>query len=155
MSESLIEKHETIVIEMAGIYLDNMELELGRKYQNNEHQINPSLSEAQYLGLLKKHDVPDNEFAELYLEFQKMKPTAHLKQALDAFTASGGGVDIEPSFDEDSQRLKVSINFIIKDQAFEKIEGLSPIEDIILRMNAMLQIDTVLSGSDPDVSPSF
>lgn len=156
MSDTLlVEKHETIVIEMAAFYLDNMAFELGRKYQDNSYQINASLSDEQYSELKKKHNLPDHEFAELYTEFQSMKPTAHLKQALDAFTASGGNVDIEPVYDEGTQRLNVSIIFSIKDKTYDKIEGLSPLEDIVLRMNAMLQIDTVLSGADPDVSPAF
>jgi hypothetical protein len=49
----------------------------------------------------------------------------------------------------------VSANFVIDDKALDKIEGLSPIEDLLLKMDAMLQIDTVLSGSDSTVSPSF
>ena len=84
-----------------------------------------------------------------------MEPTEHLKKAMDAFTASGGNVDIEPVFDEESGRLKVAVKFVIKDQELEKIEGLSEIEDIFLKVNAMIQIETVLDGSDPTVAPAF
>ncbi|MCG8057926.1 MAG: hypothetical protein JAY94_19765, partial [Candidatus Thiodiazotropha endolucinida] len=95
------------------------------------------------------------EFADLYNEFQKMKPTKHLKSTLDAFAASGGNVDIEPVFDEKEQKLNVSISFSIKDKTYDTLEGLSALEEIILKMNAMIQIDNVLSGSDPDVEPAF
>jgi hypothetical protein len=155
MSQSLIEKHETLAIEMASLYLDNMEIELGKKYINNAHEINASLSDEQYSELKNKHRISDQEFADLYSEFQKMKPTKHLKMAMDAFTASGGSVDIEPKYSEATQRLSVSITFAIKDKSLDRIEGLSAMEDIILRMNAMLQVDTLLSGSDPDVRPAF
>lgn len=155
MSEDILQKHESLVIDMANIYLDNMELELGKKYMDNDYQINASLSEEQYAELKTRHDISSAEFADLYSEFQKMKPTKHLKMAMSAFTASGGNVDIEPYFDEDSQRLNVAVKFIIKDKSLDKIEGLSALEDISLKMNALLQVDTLLSGSDPDVSPSF
>ena len=155
MSQKLFENHETLVVEIANVYLDNMEFELGKKYKNNSHEINASLSDTQCTELSKKHNVSMKEFSELYTEFQKLKPTKHLKQTLDAFTASGGSIEIEPNYDDNAQRLHVAINFIIKDKAFEKLEGLSPLEEVNLKMDAMLQIDTVLSGSDPDVSPSF
>ncbi len=155
MSIPLLEKYQDLAAEMGKMYLDNMEVELGKKYKNNSHEVDPSLSNIQYSQLKNKHSISDKEFADLYADFQKMKPTQHLKQALDAFTASGGSVDIEPFYDESSQRLNVTVSFVIKDKTFDKIEGLSPLEDISLRMNAMLQIDTVLSGSDPDVAPSF
>ena len=155
MSETLLEKHEELVNEMASLCLGNMELELGKKYKDNTYEVNASLSEAQYTELKQKYGVADMEFADLHSEFQKMEPTQHLKQAMDAFTASGGGVDIEPSYDEESQRLSVAMHFVIKENTLDKIEGLSAMEDFILRMNAMLQIDNVLSGSDPDIAPTF
>jgi hypothetical protein len=155
MSQTLLEKHEDLVNEMAGLYLGNMERELGRKYKDKSHDVNASLSEDQYSELKHKYGVADREFADLYSEFQKMEPTQHLKQAMDAFTASGGNVDIEPSYDEESNRLSVAMHFVIKDNTLDRIEGLSPMEDFILRMNAMLQVDNVLSGSDPDINPAF
>jgi hypothetical protein len=155
VDQKLLEKHEALVVEMGNLYLDNMEIELGKKYQNNTHEVNASLTDGQYTELKSKHNIPNNEFADLYSEFQKMAPTSHLKQAMDAFTASGGNVDIEPVYDENTQRLNVSISYVIKDKTFEKIEGLTPLEDVILRMNALLQVETTLSGSDPDMSPSF
>ncbi|MCW8827655.1 MAG: hypothetical protein OQK94_01225 [Gammaproteobacteria bacterium] len=155
MSQSLIEKHEPVIIEMANIYLDNMELALARKYKNNDYQVNAAISNAQYDTLKAKHNIPNREFADLYQEFQKMKPTTHLRRVMSAFTASGGSVEVEPYYDEDAERLKVSVNFVIDDKALDKIEGLSPIEDLLLKMDAMLQIDTVLSGADPEISPSF
>ncbi len=155
MSETLLGKNETIVVEMAKAYLDNMELELGKKYKNTAYEINAGLTDAQYSELKIKHDIPNGEFADLYVEFQKMKPTEHLRRVMGAFTASGGSVDVEPIYDEDNKRLKVTVNFVIDDKVLDKIEGLSPIEDMLLKMDAMLQIDTVLSGTDPTVSPSF
>lgn len=155
MSQTLLEKHETLVIEMANIYLDNMEQELGKKYKDNKHKVNGALSEGQFTILKNKYDISDREFADLYTEFQNMKPTSHLKSTMDAFTASGGNVDIEPEYDESTQRVKVDVRFVIKDKSLDKIEGLSTIEDIILKMNAMIQLDTVLSGSDPDARPAF
>ena len=155
MSDDLLAKHEDLVIEMARIYLDNMEQELGKKYRDNDYEINPSLSDDQYLELKARHGISNAEFADLYLEFQKMKPSKHLKMAMDAFTASGGNVDIEPSYDEGTQRLSVAVKYVIKDKVLDKIEGLSAVEDINLRMSAMLQVDTLLSGADPDVSPEF
>jgi hypothetical protein len=155
MSNLLVEQHDKLVIEMANFYLDNMEKELGKKYVDNSHEVNASLSDAQYAELKAKYEIDDFEFADLYAEFQKMKPTKHLKSALDAFAASGGNVDIEPIFDEKQQRLNVSVSFAIKDKTFETIEGLSRLEEIILKMNAMIQIDNVLSGADPEVEPTF
>jgi hypothetical protein len=155
MKQDLLEEHETLVVEMATVYLDNMELELGKKYRNNDYRVNPGLTDSQYTELKAKHDLSHTEFADLYSEFQKMKPTKHLKKAMDAFTASGGSVEMEPHYDENTQRLSVPITFVIKDRVLNEIEGLSPIESIVLRMNAMFQVDTVLSGSDPDVSPTF
>lgn len=155
MRKEIIEKHETLVVEIATVCLDNMELELGRKYRNNGYEINAGLTDDQYTELKSKYDLSGSEFSEVYSEFQKMKPTDHLKKAMDAFTASGGNVEMEPCYDENTQRLSVPIRFVIKDKTLNKIEGLSAIEDIVLKMNAMLQLDTVLSGSDPDMSPSF
>ena len=155
MSKELLEKHQDLVVELANIYLDNMELELGKKYKDNSHEINASLTDAQYTELRAKHGISNTEFADLYLAFQKMKPTEHLEKAMTAFTASGGNVDIEPHYDENTQRLNVPVKFVIKDNVLDKIEGLSPLEDVFLKMNAMIQVDTLLSGSDPDVIPSF
>lgn len=155
MSQTLLEKHEAIAVEMAQAYLDNMELELAKKYQNNAYELHAGITDADYDLLMKKHNIPSQEFADLYQEFQKMKPTTHLMRLMSAFTASGGSVDVEPVYDEDSQRLKVSVNFVIADKTLDTIEGLSPIEALLLRMDAMLQIDTVLSGADPTVSPAF
>ncbi len=155
MNNSLVEQHDELVIEMANFYLKNMEKELGKKYVDNSHEVNASLTDFQYSELKSKYDITDFEFADLYNEFQKMKPTKHLKSTLDAFAASGGNVDIEPVFDEKQQKLNVSISFGIKDQTYETIEGLTALEEIILKMNAMIQIDNVLSGSDPDVKPAF
>lgn len=155
MEQDILEKHEAIVVEMATAYLDNMELELGRKYKNNSYDINADLTDDQFSALRENHGLSSEEFADLYTEFQKMKPTQHLKQAMDAFTASGGSIEMEPNYDEESGRLSVPIKFFIKGQVLDRIEGLSSIEDIVLKMDAMLQIDTVLSGQDPDVSPAF
>jgi hypothetical protein len=132
-----------------------MEVELGRKYKNKSHEVNASLSDPQQRDLKEKYNISSNEFAELYLDFTRMEPTGHLKSAMDAFTASGGNVDIEPAYDEESGRLKVAVKFVIKDQVLDKIEGLSELEDIFLKVNAMIQVETVLDGSDPSVSPSF
>lgn len=155
MSDDLLEKHEPVVVEMAKAYLDTMESELGKKYKNNNYEINAGLTDEQYLALKKKHDIPSGEFADLYVEFQRMKPTEHLRRVMGAFTASGGSVDVEPVYDEETQRMKVSVNFVIDDKVLDKIEGLSPIEDLLLRMDAMLQVDTVLSGADSTVAPTF
>ncbi|MCG8003967.1 MAG: hypothetical protein N0C81_20030 [Candidatus Thiodiazotropha lotti] len=155
MTNLLVEQHDELVVEMAKFYLENMEKELGKKYVDNSHEVNASLSDSQYSELKGKYDITDFEFADLYNEFQKMKPTKHLKSTLDAFAASGGNVDIEPVFDEKEQKLNISISFSIKDQTYETIEGLSALEEIILKMNAMIQIDNVLSGADPDVEPTF
>ena len=93
MSQSLIEKHEPVVVEMAQTYLDNMAVELGKKYKNNDYQINVDLTDEQFFAIRTKHDIPTNEYAELYAEFQKMKPAEHLRRVMGAFTASGGNVD--------------------------------------------------------------
>ncbi len=155
MSDDLLEKHEPVVVEMAKAYLDTMESELGKKYKNNNYEINAGLTDEQYLALKNKHDIPSGEFADIYVEFQRMKPTEHLRRVMGAFTASGGSVDVEPVYDEETQRMKVSVNFVIDDKVLDKIEGLSPIEDLLLRMDAMLQVDTVLSGADSTVAPTF
>jgi hypothetical protein len=132
-----------------------MELELAKKYKNNSYELHAGISDANYDMLMKKHNIPSQEFADLYQEFQKMKPTTHLRRVMSAFTASGGSVDVEPILDEETQRLKVAVNFVIADKTLDKIEGLSTIEGLLLKMDAMLQIDTVLSGSDPSISRSF
>ena len=155
MSQTLLEKHETLVVEMGKVCLDNMQSELGKKYKDSSHAINPGLSDDQYFELRTKYDIPNNEFYDLYSEFQKMKPGEHLQQLMEAFAASGGSVDVEPVYDEETQRLNVSVHFVIKDRSLDRIEGLSPVEENILKMNAMLQVDTALSGSDPNTSPAF
>ena len=155
MSQTLLEKYEDVVVEIANEYLDNMEVELGKKYKDKNHQVNASLSDPQQTRLKEKHNISSNEFAELYMDFTKMGPTDHLKSAMDAFTASGGNGDIEPVFDEESGRLKVAVIFVIKDKTLDKIEGLSAIEDVFLKVNAMIQIETVLDGSDASAAPSF
>ena len=155
MSETLIEKHEALVVEMATAYLDNMEVELGRKYKDITYDIDAGLSQEQHKELKSRFDIADQEYTDLYLDFKKMEPTDHLTKAMAAFTASGGNVEIEPGYDEETKRLSVDVNFSIKDRNLEKIEGLSELEDKVLRMNAMLQVDTLLSGSDPTVTPEF
>ncbi len=155
MDQELLEKHEALVVDMGNAYLDNMALELGKKYQNQDHQIYPTLTDVQFKELKAKHNVTDLELADVYAEFLRLKPTSHLKNILDAFHASGGNVDIEPRYDESTQRLDITIHYVIKDNTLDTIEGLSPIEDILVKMNAMMQIDSVLSGSDPDMMPQF
>lgn len=155
MDDTLLDKHEELVIEMARTYLDNMELELGRKYKDNGHQVDATLSNDQYTALNAKHGLSNSEFADLYSEFLKMKPSLHLRQVMGAFTQSGGGVDVSPAYDEESQRMSVAVSFIINDKALDRIEGLSEIEDLLLKMEAMIQVDTLLSGADPDISPTF
>ena len=155
MSQTLLEKHEAVVVEMAHAYLDNMELELAKKYKNNDYQVSTGIPDAKYDELKAVHNIQNQEFADLYHEFQTMKPTTHLRRVMSAFTASGGSVDVEPVYEDETQRLKVSVNFVIGDKTLDKIEGLSPIEGLLLKMDAMIQIDTVLSGSDPDISLSF
>ena len=84
-----------------------------------------------------------------------MKPSSHLLSVMSAFTKSGGNVDVEPEYDDEQGRLRVSVNFVIDNQSLEQIEGLSSIENLLLKMDAMHQVETVLSGSDPDMAPSF
>ena len=155
MDQEFLEKHESLVVEMGNSYLDKMELELGKKYKNNKHEVYPGLTAAQFMKLKTDHNISDSELNEIYAEFLKLKPTSHLTKLLDAFHASGGNVDIEPSYDENTKRLHISVQFVIKDNTLERIEGLSPLEDILVKMNAILQIDAVLSGSDPDILPTF
>lgn len=152
MSENLLEKHEPVVIEMARAYLESMESELGKKYKNPDYRVNVDLTDEQYFELRSKHDIPVSEFADLYTDFQKMKPSEHLRRVMGAFTASGGSVDVEPVFEDEGPRLKVAVHFVIDDKSLDKIEGLSELEDLLLRMDAMRQIDNVLSGADPTVS---
>lgn len=155
MNQELLEKYEPLVIELATLYLDNMELELGKKYKDTSYEVNANLSEEQYSELKEKHNIPHLEFVELFSDFQRMEPTDHLQKAMAAFTVSGGNVDIAPHYEEDSKRLIVSIEFAIKDKTLDKIEGLSALEDMMLKLNAMLQIDTMLSDSDPDAPLPF
>ncbi|MEJ2213473.1 MAG: hypothetical protein P8Y20_05275 [Gammaproteobacteria bacterium] len=153
MSQSLLEKHEKLVVELAKQYVDNMEVQLGKKYKNNQHEINARLSEIQQATLKDKHNISSNEFLELYSKFLNMQPTDHFNQVMEAFIRSGGNVDIEPAFDSDSQRLKVAVQFAIKETTLEKIEGLTPIEDLFLTMNAMLQVESVLNDTDENSRP--
>jgi len=155
MSQSLLEKYEDLVVEIAEQYLDNMELELGKQYKNNNHEVNASLTDRQQIDLKEKYNVSSNEFAELYMDFTKMEPSEHLKRAMAAFTASGGNVDIEPSYDEESGRLKVAVHFVIKDRTLERIEGLADIEAVFLKVNAMIQIEKVLGDAKPGDPPPF
>lgn len=155
MSQTLLEKHEPLVIEIGKLYLDNMEVELGRKYKNNEHHVNAGLSDDQSTELRYKYDLTISEFSEIYSGFIKMKPGEHLQQVLNAFVASGGNVDIEPAYDEETQRLNVTVQYVIKDNTLDNIEGLSTLENLVMKMNAMLQIENVLSGSNPDGAPEF
>ena len=153
MDQEFLEKNESLVVEMGKAYLNKMEIELGKKYKNNEHNVNPGLTAAQFMELKANHKISNNKLNEIYDDFLKLKPSGHLKNLLDAFYASGGNVDIEPSYDEDTQKLKISVQFVIKDTTLKTIEGLSPLEDILVKMNAILQIDAVLS--DPETSPTF
>jgi len=154
MSQTLLEKHEPLVVEIANAFLNNMEVELGKKYKKNDHHVNAGLSDAQYDELKTKYEISTNDFSELYSAFMKMQPTKHLQQVMEAFSASGGNVDIEPVYDEDTQRLNVDVIYAIKDNRLEKIEGLTSIEQIFLKMNALLQIEKVLADADQD-SPAF
>lgn len=155
MTQTPLEKHEALVIDLAHMYLSNMAWELGIKYKDKSYNINPRLSDAQQTELKSRHKISSTEFSHVYSEFQKMEPSPHLMQAMDAFTASGGNVDIDPSYDDDTHRLEVAVQFSIKQHSLEKIEGLTPIEDVMMRMMAMRQVDTLLSESDPDAPPSF
>jgi hypothetical protein len=155
MSQTLLEKNEPLVIEIGEKYLENMEIELGKKYKNKEHHVNAGLTDDQSRELRQKHRHSINDFSEVYSAFIKMKPGQHLQQVLNAFVASGGNVDIEPAYDEGTQRLNVTVQYVIKDNTLDKIEGLSAMENLVMRMNAMLQIENVLSGSNPDSPPEF
>lgn len=155
MSDNLLEKHESVVVEMAKAYLDTMELELAKKYKNNDYEILAGLTDDQYTEIRTKHNIPSGEFAEIYTDFQRMQPTEHLRRVMSAFTASGGGVEVEPVYDEENGRLSVSMIFIIDDKEMESIEGLTELEALLLQRDAMLQIDNVLSGADSSVAPEF
>lgn len=155
MSQILVEEYEALVMEIGALYLDNMSSELGKKYNDKTHQPNAALSEFQHIELKKKHKVSERKYNDLYSEFQKIEPSRHLKKVMDAFTASGGTVDVEPVYDADARKLNVTINFLIKNEKLESLEGLSPMEEMVLKLNAMLQVENILSGSDPNTSPSF
>lgn len=99
--------------------------------------------------------MPADRYEELYNEFQKTEPTRHLTQVMDAFTTSGGSADIEPVYDKDAERLNVSVAFFIKDAKLKRIEGLMPMEEVFLQLNAMLQVDALVSRSEPGSPPSF
>lgn len=99
--------------------------------------------------------MPADRYEELYNEFQETEPTRHLTQVMDAFTASGDSVDIEPVYDKDAERLNVSVAFFIKDAKLKRIEVLMPMEEVFLQLNAMLQVDALLSRSEPGSPPSF
>lgn len=155
MSQSLLEKYETLVIEMGNVYLDNMEKELGKKYNDPGHEMNAGLTDAQFTEFKTRNNISHTEFSQLYDEFLDMKPTEHLNMVMGAFTNSGGNIDIDPEYDEDSQRLKVAVNYVINDRVLEQIEGLSPIENVFVKMNAMIQVESVLADSKPDDAPAF
>jgi len=153
MTETLLEKYDDLVMDIANVYLNNMAWELGLKYKDNTYIIRPRLTDPQHAELKAKHKISGSEYAKLYEEFQKMEPTEHMMQAMQAFTASGGNVDIEPHYDEKTNRLEVAVQFSIKEHTLDRIEGLSPLEDVILRVNAMLQVDTMLAERNPDTAP--
>lgn len=155
MSESLIEKHEALALEIAAAYLDNMATELGKKYKDRDYQPNAALNEFQHITLRTRHRMRAEVYEAVYAEFQKLKPSDHLTQVLEAFTASGGNVDIEPEYDDGAEKLRVSVGFSIKDRQLEKIEGLSPMEQVFLQLNAMLQLADFLSRRDPDAPLPF
>jgi len=155
MDEEFLEQHEPLIVDLGKAYIERMEYELGKKYINKEHEIYPTLTPAQFMELKTSYNLQDNELNDIYAEFIKLKPSSHLRKILDAFHASGGNIDIEPTFNEETKRLHVLVQFVIKDTVLNKIEGLTPIEDVLLRINALLQIDQVLSGSDGDMAPSF
>jgi hypothetical protein len=155
MTQSLIEKHEALALEIAAAYLDNMASELGRKYKDRDYQLNAALNEFQHITLRNRHRVSADAYDALYAEFQKLEPSQHLTQVLEAFTVSGGSVDIEPEYDDSAEKLYVSVGFSIKDRKLDKIEGLTPMEQVFLQLNAMLQLDDFLSRRDPDTPPPF
>jgi hypothetical protein len=155
MSQSLVEKHESLALEIADAYLDNLESELGKKYNDKDYQLNPALTDYQHITLRNKHRIHADEYEAVYLEFQKLKPTTHLTQVLEAFTVSGGSVDIEPVYDDGAEKLHVAVEFAINDRKLDKIEGLTPMEQIFLQLNAMLQLDDFLSRRDPGAPPPF
>tara|TARA_Y100001935_G_C17308580_1_gene514086 strand:+ start:3861 stop:4328 length:468 start_codon:yes stop_codon:yes gene_type:complete len=155
MTDSILEKYEALVIDMANMYLSNMAWELGIKYKDTTYAIKPRLSDSQHTDLKSKHKISGSVFSNVYSEFQKMEPTSHLMNAMNAFSASGGNIDIEPKYDDKENKLNVTVKFSIKDKVLEKIEGLTPIEDVMLRMTAMRQIDSLLSEADPNSPPSF
>ena len=155
MNQELLEENNLLTAAIRDAYLDNMELELGKKYKNKQHEIHAGLSNPQYSKLQKEHKVSHNDMAEIYAEFLKMKPSKHLKQVMDAFHASGGNIDIEPEYNESAQRLRVNVKFIVKGVELNKIEGLSELEHYFVKMNAMIQVANVLSGTDADINPEF
>ena len=148
MPETLLEKHEPLIVEIGQHYLDNMEQELGKKYKDREHTINATLNDDQSTDLRYKYDLTINEFSEIYSAFIKMKPGEHLQKVLSAFVASGGNVDVEPVYDEETGRLNINVQYAIKDKVLDNIEGLSEVEGLVMKMNAMIQIETALSESD-------
>lgn len=148
MPETLLEKHESLIVEIGQQYLANMEQELGKKYKDKEHTVNASLNEDQSTDLRYKYDLTINEFSEVYSAFIKMKPGEHLQKVLSAFVASGGNVDVEPVYDEETGRLNINVQYAIKDKSLDKIEGLSEVESLVMKMNAMIQIETAMSEAD-------
>jgi len=155
MAETLLEKHESLVVEIGEKYLDNMEVELGKKYQDKEHHVNAGLTDEQSAELTERFSLTINEFSDVYSAFIKMKPGEHLQKVLNAFVASGGNVDIEPVYDEQTHRLNVTVQYTIKDKVLTTIEGLSGIENLMMKVNAMIQLENVLSGSNSNGSPQF
>ena len=155
MTQSILEKHEALVLDMADMYLNNAALQLGIKYRDSLYRISPRLSDAQRSELKARYKVSGTEFAKVYEEFEKMEATEHMQRALAAFTASGGNVEIDPVYDEQRNRLDVGLQFTIKDRILDKIEGLSTLEHTILKANAILQVDAALSDRAPNSPPPF
>ena len=155
MSKTLLEQHPDLVIEIANQYLDNMEIELGKKYKNKDHEVNAGLTIDQTITMRKKHNIEMESFSELYAAFNKMKPSEHMQQVLAAFGASGGNIDIEPFYDEMRQRLSVKVQYSIKDKKLDKIESLAEIDNLIMRVQAMMQIENVLGEPRPDGKAPF
>jgi hypothetical protein len=78
-----------------------------------------------------------------------------MQQAMDAFTASGGSVEIEPRYDENTNGLDVAMHFCIKDRTLDRIEGLSQMEHVILQVTAMLQVEKALADAPAGAPPPF
>lgn len=155
MSQELLEQHEDLVMDIARMYMENMELELGKKYRKNRYEMDASMNETQHTILKNRYKISDKIYSDLYSAFQTMEPTEHLQNAMNAFSASGGSVDIEPNYDENTGTMSVAVNFSIKDKTLDRIEGLTPLEDVMLRLNAMVQVGELLSENDSSADASF